>query len=207
MPIYDAPVRDMQFVLHDVLQVSTLDIPGYDELDRDFTAAVLTEAGRLATEVLAPLNRVGDEQGCRLENGVVRTPDGFRAAYDEDARGRLDRPRRGSRVRRPGHALRHELGHGRDVRLRQHGLQHVSGPLPRGLQRDPRPRQRGAARDLPAADDRGALVGHHEPHRAAMRHRSGPDPHPRRAAGRRKPTASPARRSGSRPASTTSPTT
>ena len=82
MPIYDAPVRDMQFVLHDVLHVSTLDIPGYDELDPAFTEAVLSEAGKLATEVLAPLNRVGDEQGCRLENGVVRTPDGFRAAYD-----------------------------------------------------------------------------------------------------------------------------
>ena len=83
MPIYDAPVRDMQFVLHDVLDVSSQDIPGYDELDRDFTEAVLTEAGKLATEVLAPLNRVGDEQGCRLENGVVRTPEGFRAAYDK----------------------------------------------------------------------------------------------------------------------------
>ena len=82
MPIYDAPVRDMQFVLHDVLDVASQDIPGYDELDRAFTEAVLTEAGKLATEVLAPLNRVGDEQGCTLENGVVRTPEGFRAAYD-----------------------------------------------------------------------------------------------------------------------------
>ena len=83
MPIYDAPVRDMQFVLHDVLAVSEADIPGYDELDRAFTEAVLTEAGKLATGVLAPLNRVGDEQGCTLENGVVRTPEGFRAAYDK----------------------------------------------------------------------------------------------------------------------------
>ena len=82
MPIYDAPVRDMQFVLHDVLAISEQDTPGYDELDRSFTEAVLTEAGKLATEVLAPLNRVGDEQGCTLENGVVRTPDGFKAAYD-----------------------------------------------------------------------------------------------------------------------------
>ena len=82
MPIYDAPVRDMQFVLHDVLHVSGQDIPGYDELDRGFTEAVLTEAGKLATEVLAPLNRVGDEEGCALENGVVRTPRGFKAAYD-----------------------------------------------------------------------------------------------------------------------------
>ena len=82
MPLYEAPVRDMQFVLHDVLDVSAQDVPGYADLDRAFTEAVLTEAGKLATEVLAPLNRVGDEQGCTLENGVVRTPEGFRAAYD-----------------------------------------------------------------------------------------------------------------------------
>ena len=82
MPIYDAPVRDMQFVLHDVLKVSQSDISGYDDLEPSFTEAVLTEAGRLATEVLAPLNRVGDERGCTLENGVVRTPEGFSEAYD-----------------------------------------------------------------------------------------------------------------------------
>jgi len=69
--------------LHDVLNVSESDIPGYDELDRDFTNAVLDEAGKLASEVLAPLNTVGDKQGCTLENGVVRTPDGFKDAFDQ----------------------------------------------------------------------------------------------------------------------------
>ena len=83
MPTYEAPVRDMQFVLHDVLAISGMDTPGYEELDRSFTEAILNEAGRLSTEVLAPLNRVGDEQGCTLENGVVRTPEGFKAAYDQ----------------------------------------------------------------------------------------------------------------------------
>ena len=83
MPTYTPPTKDMQFVLHDVLNVSESDIPGYDELDRDFTAAVLDEAGKLATEVLAPLNTVGDRQGCTLENGVVRTPDGFKDAFDK----------------------------------------------------------------------------------------------------------------------------
>ena len=82
MPNYTPPVMDMQFVLHDVLQISKTGIPGYEELERDFTEAVLGEAGRLAAEVLAPLNAVGDRQGCALENGVVRTPDGFRDAYD-----------------------------------------------------------------------------------------------------------------------------
>ncbi|MDO5641664.1 MAG: acyl-CoA dehydrogenase C-terminal domain-containing protein [Paracoccus sp. (in: a-proteobacteria)] len=83
MPIYNAPVRDMQFILHDVLNLSATGLPGHDELDRDFTEAVLEAAGKLASEVLAPLNRVGDEQGCVLENGVVRTPEGFGAAFDQ----------------------------------------------------------------------------------------------------------------------------
>ncbi|MEL6644364.1 MAG: acyl-CoA dehydrogenase C-terminal domain-containing protein [Pseudomonadota bacterium] len=82
MPSYTAPTKDTQFILQEVLDVTSLDIPGYDELDADFTAAVLEEAGKLASEVLAPLNPVGDAQGCKLENGVVRTPEGFKAAYD-----------------------------------------------------------------------------------------------------------------------------
>ncbi|SIO44505.1 Acyl-CoA dehydrogenase [Rhodovulum sp. ES.010] len=83
MPIYTPPTEDMQFVLHDVLAVSAADIPGYDELERDFTAAVLDEAGKISAEVLAPLNATGDAEGCSLENGVVRTPKGFREAYEQ----------------------------------------------------------------------------------------------------------------------------
>ena len=83
MPIYDAPTRDMQFVLHDVLAVSEAAIPGYEELDRETTAAILEEAAKLSENVLAPLNPVGDAQGCTLENGVVRTPEGFRDAYEQ----------------------------------------------------------------------------------------------------------------------------
>jgi len=83
MPTYTAPVKDMQFVLHDVLKISQSDIPGYADLERDFTAAILDEAGKLAMDVLAPLNTVGDEEGCTLQNGVVRTPTGFKDAYDK----------------------------------------------------------------------------------------------------------------------------
>ncbi|MEP2530879.1 acyl-CoA dehydrogenase C-terminal domain-containing protein [Shimia sp.] len=83
MPTYTAPVKDMQFVLHDVLNVSGSDIPGYDELEADFTGAVLEEAGKLTGDVLAPLNTVGDQEGCRLENGVVYTPTGFKAAFEQ----------------------------------------------------------------------------------------------------------------------------
>jgi acyl-CoA dehydrogenase len=73
----------MQFILHDVLAIADSDVPGYDELDREVTQAILEEAGKLAAGVLQPLNRTGDEEGCRLENGVVRTPAGFKEAYDQ----------------------------------------------------------------------------------------------------------------------------
>jgi hypothetical protein len=83
MTTYTAPLKDMAFVLHDVLNVSTRDIPGYADLDRGFTTAVLEEAGKLASDVLAPLNAVGDHEGCALENGAVRTPSGFKSAFDQ----------------------------------------------------------------------------------------------------------------------------
>ena len=82
MPSYTAPLADMQFFLHEVLKASASDVPGYSDLDAAFTAAVLEEAGKVATDVLAPLNAVGDRQGCVLENGVVRTPEGFKDAFD-----------------------------------------------------------------------------------------------------------------------------
>ncbi len=87
MPIYSAPTKDQQFILHDLLKVSESGIPGYEELDRDFTGAVLEEAGKIARDVLAPLNSVGDSQGCHLENGVVRTPEGFKEAFAQMAEG------------------------------------------------------------------------------------------------------------------------
>ncbi len=83
MTTYTPPSQDMAFLLHDLLQAESTDIPGYEELSPDFTAAVLDEAGKLARDVLAPLNRVGDREGCRLENGVVHTPTGFKAAFDQ----------------------------------------------------------------------------------------------------------------------------
>ncbi len=82
MPSYTAPIKDVQFLLHDVLDVSHNDIPGYDELEADFTGAVLEEAGKVASEVLAPLNPVGDVEGCKLENGLVSTPTGFKDAFE-----------------------------------------------------------------------------------------------------------------------------
>ncbi len=83
MPSYTAPTKDFQFVLHELLKVSEQDIPGYADLDADFTGAVLEEAGKVSSEILSPLNAIGDTEGCTLENGVVRTPTGFKDAFDQ----------------------------------------------------------------------------------------------------------------------------
>lgn len=84
MPAYNAPVADMRFVLHELLADEQLQaLPGNEDFTPDVLDAVLDEAGRFCATVLQPLNRGGDEQGCRLENGVVRTPDGFKQAYGE----------------------------------------------------------------------------------------------------------------------------
>jgi alkylation response protein AidB-like acyl-CoA dehydrogenase len=83
MPTYTAPTKDMNFVLHDVLNVSQSSIPGYSDLEPDFTAAILEEAGKITADIIAPLNVVGDKEGCRLENGIVYTPTGFKAAFDQ----------------------------------------------------------------------------------------------------------------------------
>jgi len=91
MPIYSPPLRDMQFVLHEVLQVSPAlaQLPPHAEVDADTINAVLEEAGKFAAEVALPLNRVGDQQGCTLEASTheVKTPEGFKAAYAQYVQG------------------------------------------------------------------------------------------------------------------------
>ncbi len=85
MPRYTPPLRDMQFVLHEVLNAtdSLRLLPPHAEIDAGTIDAVLAEGGKFAAEVLAPLNRSGDQEGCRLDPATheVRTPKGFREAY------------------------------------------------------------------------------------------------------------------------------
>ena len=83
MPHYIAPTKDMQYVLNDVLDVKNSSIPGYSDLDADFLSAILEEAGKITSQVLAPLNAVGDQEGCHFENGVIRTPAGFKDAFEQ----------------------------------------------------------------------------------------------------------------------------
>jgi hypothetical protein len=85
MPQYTPPLRDMRFVLHEMLQVSEVfkTMPRHAEVDADTINAVLEEAGKFAAGVVAPLNPVGDREGCTLDKDTheVRTPAGFKAAY------------------------------------------------------------------------------------------------------------------------------
>ena len=84
MAVYKAPLKEIQFVMNEVLDVSSLaKLPGYEDATPDTIQAVLEEAAKLCENVLFPLNRTGDEEGCHYENGVVRTPKGFKEAYNQ----------------------------------------------------------------------------------------------------------------------------
>jgi alkylation response protein AidB-like acyl-CoA dehydrogenase len=80
---YIAPVDEMMFVLQDVIGADRLStLPGGDATDAETIRAIFEEAAKFSGEVLAPLNRVGDRHGAKLENGVVRTAPGWKPAYD-----------------------------------------------------------------------------------------------------------------------------
>ena len=88
MSAYTAPLADMRFVINQVADLmGVAALPGLEEATPDLVEAILEEAGKLGSEVLAPLNRVGDQQGCVLENGVVRNPEGFKEAYGKFVEG------------------------------------------------------------------------------------------------------------------------
>ncbi|CCG41463.1 acyl-CoA dehydrogenase C-terminal domain-containing protein [Magnetospirillum molischianum] len=82
MASYTAPLRDMRYVLFDLMEGDGLaSLPGFEDFTRDLIDPVLDEAAKICEQVLHPINRSGDEEGCAFENGVVRTPKGFREAY------------------------------------------------------------------------------------------------------------------------------
>ncbi|MEN3378576.1 MAG: 3-(methylsulfanyl)propanoyl-CoA dehydrogenase [Hyphomicrobiales bacterium] len=89
MPTYKAPVDDVQFLLNDVFHMERYgNLPGFSDVSPDTLTAILEEAAKLAEEVVQPLNRVGDIEGCkRHDDGSVTTPAGFKQGYRQYAEG------------------------------------------------------------------------------------------------------------------------
>src|ERR1700759_2972890 len=89
MPIYNAPVEDVSFLLNDVFQIDRYDnLPGFSDASADVREAILAEAAKLSEEVLQPLNRSGDLEGCvRHHDNSVRTPKGVKEAFKQGAEG------------------------------------------------------------------------------------------------------------------------
>lgn len=86
---YRAPLDDLRFILYDVMQAEAQwqSLVGLEETDRATADAILEEAARLCEQVIAPLNRIGDEQGCRFDRGEVTTAAGFKEAYSAFSQG------------------------------------------------------------------------------------------------------------------------
>ena len=82
MPVYNAPLNDIKFIIHDVLNGESISgLPGYEDATPDLIDQILEEGAKICEEVLFPLNQVGDQQGCTFKDGEVTTPEGFKEAY------------------------------------------------------------------------------------------------------------------------------
>ena len=131
MPSYKAPVEDALFILHDVLGLERYNnLPGFADATPDMVEAILAEGAKLCEEVFAPLNRIGDQEGCkRHDDASVTTPAGFKDGLSRLQGRRLDGAFRSAGIRRPGPALRSLNTVDAGVRvLGEPRSRHVSGP-------------------------------------------------------------------------------
>ena len=187
MPIYKAPLEDVSFLLNDVFQIDRYDnLPGFSDASADVREAILGEAAKLSEEVLQPLNRVGDLEGCtRHDDGSVTTPKGFKEAFKQVAEGGwlgLSAP-----TEYGGQGLPVTLSQAvTEFQCSANMAFSMYGGLTMGataaLMVHGKPEQKKMFVPKMVA---GRMDRHHEPHRAAMRHRSRPAAHQGRQAGRR----------------------
>src|SRR6185312_14275555 len=88
MSAYQAPLKDMKFVLKELAGLEAVaKLPGYQDATQDTVEAILEEAAKFASGVLDPLNRSGDEEGSKWKDGAVTTPKGFKQAYKQYVEG------------------------------------------------------------------------------------------------------------------------
>ena len=89
MPQYNAPLRDIKFVMSELLDSEThyANLPGGEEATPDMVDAIIQEGAKFCEQVLSPLNQVGDQEGCSVKDGVVTTPTGFKEAYKQYVEG------------------------------------------------------------------------------------------------------------------------
>ena len=120
---YKAPVRDFRFILNEVLEIDRYENqPGFEDVSSDLVGQILEEGAKFAEEVIAPINRAGDQHGCEWKDGVVTGPPGWKEAYKQMVEAGWPALRAQTRVRRPGHAGGGVHGRGPDDGGGQHGL-------------------------------------------------------------------------------------
>jgi alkylation response protein AidB-like acyl-CoA dehydrogenase len=172
-PVYSAPLVEVRFVLESLVDypATIASLPGYEDAGLDEVMEVLGQAATFCSDVLLPLNRIGDEQGCELDGATVRTPAGFDDAFRAVAGGgwcglSASAEYGGAGLPQVAQAVLSELRSSTDQR-RFFRLPH---PRPRRLSGARPPRLGGAARPLPTTARIGGMDGHDVSDRGTRRH-------------------------------------
>ena len=181
MPEYKAPLRDVRFLTDEVFDFTgRYEALGATDATPDMFAAILEEGAKFCEQVIAPLNRSGDEEGCHFDNGVVTTPKGFKEAFAQYVEagwnGVSSDPEYG------GQGLPPSLGL---LVSEMIGASNCSWGMYPGLTKGAMAAIHAHGtqeqKNLPAAHDQRGLDRHHVPDRAALWHRPGHHQDPRRA--------------------------